>query len=274
MKRGLISKLTDPQEVGIRDELLAMPEGTMQLSYAPILINLAGFMIGYYLFKDRFDNRIGCFLWYVVLPGLFNVLSVTFYRIFSRRTRNRNPEYYESYRYIIPGAHIYLFAYSYIVVIYRSIPQVWIISFIPVLLACYYRGTRWFKVQSLLQCMFLAFMFLTGDISLPYDIDEPSHFARGVFFAMVMLQFSHALFGQDFLKRRVYAGISKREAGMEARRVFEANLSNDCQPYLDTITAAASAILEADEEEAVHEYAGKLAHAAQVLKEAVGEGKQ
>ena len=274
MKIRLIKKLTDPGEIGILDELLAMPERSMQLSYVPVLINLAGFIIGFFLLENRFDNRIGCFLWYVVLPCLFNILSVTIYRIFCKRTRNRDPEYYKTYRYIIPGAHICFFAYSYIVVIYRSIPQVWILAFMPILLSCYYKGTRWFRVQTLLQSLFLGLMFMTRDISMPFDIEAPSPLIKGMFFAMVMLQFSHALLGQDSLKRNVYAGISTREAGMEVRRVFETNLSNDCQPYLETVSMAAKSILESNEEEEVHEYARKLARAGEVLKEAIGEGKR
>jgi hypothetical protein len=88
-----------------------------------------------------------------------------------------------------------------------------------------------------------------------------------------MIQFSHALLGQDNLKRSVYANISAEEARMEVRRVFENNLSDDCRPYLDVISSAAKSIEEADEEEKVHEYAKRLARAGEVLKEAVGEGK-
>ena len=273
MNHRLITRLTDPKEIGIRDELLAMPEGSMQMNYVSVLLNLVGYIIVFFMIKDRFDDRIGCFLWYVVLPCLFNIASVTFFRIFCKRTRDRDPEYYESYRYIIPGAHIYLFSYSYIVVIYRSIPQTWILGFMPVLLACYYKGTRWFKVQTLLQSLFLVLMFVTKDMRMPYDIDEPSRFIKGLFFAVVMIQFSHALFGQDSLKRSVYAWISTREARMEVRRVFETNLSNDCQPYLDTIAGAADSILNSDEGEGVREYAGKLAHAGEVLKETVSDGR-
>ena len=274
MKSGLIRKLTDPGEIGIKDELLAMPEGSLQMNYISVLINLIGFIIGFILIKNRFDDRIGCFLWYVVLPCLFNIISVTFYRIFFRRTKNRAPGFYETYNYIIPGAHINLFAYSYIVVIYRSIPQVWIIGFMPLLLACYYKGTGWFKVQAVLQGLFLGLMLVLRDVRMPYDFDEPSHLIKGIFFALTMLQFAHGLLGQDNLKRSIYAGISVKEAKMEVRRVFEDNLSNDCQPYLDTIERAAYAILENDEDEGVHEYAKKLVQAGEELKEAVGEVRE
>ncbi len=274
MKSRLIRKLTDPEEIGIRDELLAMPEGSMQLNYLSVLLNLVGFIIGFFLIENRFDDRIGCFLWYVVLPCLFNIISVTFYRTFFRRTQNRPPGYYETYNYIIPGAHINLFAYSYVIVIYRSIPQVWIIGFMPVLLACYYKGTRWFKVQAVLQGLFLGVMFMLRDVRLPYDFDEPSHLIKGIFFALTMLQFAHGLLGQDNLKKSIYAGIRTEEARMEVRRVFEANLSNDCQPYLDTIDRAALSILENDEDEGVHEYARKLVRAGEELKEAVGEVRE
>ena len=61
-----IKKLIDPGEIGIQDELLSLPEGTLQSSYVSVLINLAGFLIGYLLLENRFDDRIGCFLWYVM----------------------------------------------------------------------------------------------------------------------------------------------------------------------------------------------------------------
>ena len=109
------------------------------------------------------------------------------------------------------------------------------------------------------------------DIRMPYDFDEPSHIIKGIFFALTMLQFAHGLLGQDNLKRRIYAGISTEEARMEVRRVFEANLSNDCQPYLDTIDRAAHAILENDADAGVHEYARQLVRAGEELREAVGE---
>lgn len=273
MKLRLIDRLTNPEEIGIHDELLEMPEGSFQSSYVSVLVNLAGFMIGYLLLKNRFEDRIGCFLWYVILPCAFNIISVSFYRMFFNRTEGKDRDYYTSYEYIISGAHINLFAYSYIVVIYRSIPQVWIIGFMPVLLACYFKGTRWFEVQSFLQCIFLGTMFLTRGVTLPYDIGEASPLIKAIFFGLVMIQFSHALLGQDNLKRSVYANISAEEARMEVRRVFENNLSDDCRPYLDTISSAARTISEADEEEQIHEYARKLARAGEVLKEAVGEGK-
>lgn len=273
MKLKFIKWLTDPKEIGIQDELLAMPERSMQSSYLSVLINLAGFIIGFLLLRNRFDDRIGCFLWYVVLPCLFNLLSVTFYRTYFRRTANRDRDYYGSYEYIIPGAHIYLFSYSYIVVIYRSVPQVFMIAFLPVLLACYFKGTRWLKVQSVLQCIFVGLMLYIRDIEMPYDTSYVSTPVKCIFFSMIMFQFSHALLGQDNLKRSVYANISAQEARMEVRRVYEANLSDDCQPYLDIIDRAAKSIIEGQEEDRVIEYAKKLVRAGEALKEVANDGK-
>ena len=274
MKSGFIERLTDPKEIGIQDELLAMPERSMQSNYLSVPINLAGFIIGYLLVMNRFDNRIGCFLWYVVLPCILNIISVTFFRDFLKRTSSRDQDYYRSYEYIIPGSLIHFFSYSYIVVIYRSIPQVWIISFMPVLLACYYKGTRWFWVQSFFQCIFLGVMLAARGLKMPYDVSDVSASIKCLFCAMAMLQFSHALLGQNNLKRSVYANINEKEARMEARKVYEANLSNDCQPYLDTIDHAAKSIIEGKEEDLVIEYAKKLAHAGEVLKEAVRDEGQ
>lgn len=273
MKSVFFGLFTNPAESGIQDELLAMPEETMQSSFRSVFYNLFGFIVGFLLIMNRFDNRIGCFLWYVVTPLIFNIISVLLYRFFFKVTRDREHDYYTSYKYIIPGACINLFAYSYVVVIYRSIPQVWFIGFMPILLACYYKDARWFKVQSLLQCLFLAVMFIIRDRDLPYGLWDIEPIRNLVFFAMVLIQFTRALFRQDMLKRNVYANISAEEARMEVRRVYEANLSNDCQMYLDTINRAANEILAENEEASVHEYAQKIIQAGEKLKEAISEGK-
>lgn len=273
MRIDFFERWTDPKTIGIHDELLAMPERSMQSRYTSVLYNLVGYIIGYLLLVNRFDNRIGCFLWYVILPVIFNILSVWMFRTYLRRTKDKDPEYYSSLEYIIPGACVEWFAYSYIVVIYRSVPQVWILAFLPVLLACYFKGTRWFKVQTVIQSIFIAVMLTIKEGVFPYEPAQVSPLIRGVFFAIAMFQFSHALIGQDNIKRGIYANISTEEARMEVRRVYESNLRDDCRPYLNKISSAAEGILNDNEDDNVREYALRLAHAGEVLKEAVGNGK-
>ncbi len=272
MKSGLLGWLKESGDRGIQDELLAMPDGTMQSSFISVIINFLGFIIGFLLLMNRFDNRIGCFLWYVLLPVVFNIISVLLYKLFISLTSGKEHDFYTSYRYIIPGAFINLFSYCYIVVIYRSIPQVWLIGFMPVMFACYFKDSKWFKVQSILQCLFLALMFAIRGLEMPYSLWDVSKGMQWVFFAMVLIQFSRALFWQDRLKRDVLANISAQEAGMEVRRVFEANLSNDCQSYLDTIDNAAMELSEENGEGPVYDYAQKIIHASGRLKEALSEG--
>ncbi|MCR4806277.1 MAG: hypothetical protein K5857_01240 [Lachnospiraceae bacterium] len=273
MRKKLIDRLTDPMVVGIQSELLALPEKSWQSNYLTIILNLIGYTICFLIIRDRFDDRIGCFMWYVLIPVMFNIISVGLFRAFTFFTAGKSDEFYGSYKYIIPGALIYTFTYSYIVVIYRAIPQAWILIFMPVILSCYFKGLRWFHVQTVLQGIFLVIMLATQSFENPFDIGEPSNILSGAFFAMIMLQFSHAIYGEDTLKRNIYANMSAEEARMEVQKVFEENLSDDCQPYIRTIDFAAGAILKSEENERVHEYAQKLIKAGEALREAISEDK-